>query len=134
MMTKNQAIGLLTSLAAIAEGYTTTTTIPWKQRNPGDMTLSRVGKPTPNGKVTYDLHSQGWQDLEAQFERIFSGKDPLYPSVMTWEELEARYTGSPLPTFWGTFFANHLKVYLSDPIRDWWRANVNEANMADPLP
>ena len=114
-MTLDQIVGRVSESFAIAEGYSLRHDIPWNQKNPGDLTAGAHGSPTPNGKLTYTLHSLGWTDLENVARRIITGKDALYPFPMTWQQLAAKYTGNDNPQAWAATVCSNLAC---DPSMD----------------
>jgi hypothetical protein len=123
-MTSDQLVGLVTTNVAIAEGYFVRGDIPWTQRNPGDLTLGNLGHQTPDGKYTYDLHSQGWTDLEGMWHRILSGTHPWYPTTMTWDDVAKKYTGEENFHAWAVNVCSGLKVPTSQTLAEFLAANL----------
>jgi len=118
-MTNDEIIGLLSDLTAQAEGYPRPGTLPWKQKNPGDLTAAPNSTPTPDGKVQFVLHSTGWAMLERQWRLMLAGNDPEYPAAQTWADLSARYSGQPYPNPWGQFITSELGVNPQSAVADW---------------
>jgi hypothetical protein len=123
-MNINQLVGQLTSAWAIAEGYTATHDIPWNQKNPGDLTAGSRGNWTPNGKMTYTLHSSGWLDLEDMARTILTGGSTLYPLTITFGDMAKKYTGESSWCGWLRAVCQLLDVQPTDTIDGWKTKNT----------
>lgn len=90
----------LANAIAIGEGYPSRTTIPWTQRNPGDLTHAPHATPTANGKFLFVSHSLGWADHEAHCLAILEGREPNYSLSMTIIEFATKYVGGKPSPGW----------------------------------
>jgi hypothetical protein len=119
-----QLLGRITTAIAIAEGYPVIKAIPWQQRNPGDLIKGFTGHQTADGKYEYDLHSDGWLDLEGMWSRILSGLHPWYPLSNTWDKIAETYTGETNFHDWAVNVCNALGVSTSDTVDAYLKANL----------
>ena len=123
-MTLQQIVGRVTTNIAIAEGYLTRPSIPWDQRNPGDLIKGNLGHQTPDGKYEYDLHSDGWLDLEGMWSRILGGHHPWYPVTATWDEIAKTYTGEEEFHLWALNLCTGLGVSTAQTLGEYLAANL----------
>lgn len=123
-MTLQAIVGRVTTAVAIAEGYMQQKGIPWTQRNPGDLIKGNLGHQTPDGKYEYDLHSDGWLDLEGMWHRILSGTHPWYPLTGTWDMIAKEYTGEDAFHNWAVNVCTVLGVSTSQTLAEFLAANL----------